>query len=88
MKGPNGGFYFSERELTATISDIVKAVDGESIYTDCVLGLKTCSEKNPCPVHHEYKEIKRKLIHMIEHNTLGDFKVKLDSGEFFLKNQG
>ena len=88
MKGPNGGFYFSERELNASISDIVKAVDGESIYTDCVLGLQACSEKNPCPVHHEYKEIKRKLIHMIEHNTLGDFKVKLDSGEFFLKNQG
>jgi hypothetical protein len=51
------------------------------------MGLKACSEKNPCPVHFEYKEIKKNLIKMIEHNTLADFKEKLESGKFFLKNK-
>ena len=86
-KGPNGGFYMDAKNLETTIADIVRATDGDGIYTDCVLGLKTCSEKNPCPVHHEYKEIKQKLIHLIESNSIGNFKEKLDLGLAFLKNK-
>ena len=86
IKGPNGGFFMEEKDLTSSIADIVKAIDGDGIYTDCVLGLKACSEKSPCPVHFEYKEIKKKLIHMIESSTIVDFNTKLDSGKFFLKN--
>jgi len=86
VKGPNGGFYMDANNLKNSISDIVKAIDGDSIYSDCVLGLKACSEKNPCPVHFEYKEIKKNLIKMIEHSTIGEFNEKLDSGKFFLKN--
>ena len=87
IKGPNGGFYTNETDLKSSIADIVKAMDGDSIYTDCVLGLKACSEKNPCPVHFEYKEIKRNLITLIEKNTLADFNGKLSTGKFFLKNE-
>ena len=86
-KGPKGGFYMDKRDLKSSIADIVKAIDGDSIYTDCVLGLKACSEKNPCPVHFEYKEIKKNLISMIENNTIGNFNEKLDTQKFFLKNK-
>ncbi len=86
VKGPNGGFYMDKTDLKSSISDIIKAIDGDGIYMDCVLGLKACSEKNPCPVHFEYKEIKKNLIKMMENNTIGDFNEKLDSGKFFLKN--
>ncbi|MEP7195716.1 MAG: Rrf2 family transcriptional regulator [Saprospiraceae bacterium] len=87
VKGPNGGFYMDKADLQTSIADIVKAMDGDKLYTDCVLGLKACSEKNPCPVHFEFKEIKRNLIKMIENNTIGEFNAKLDSGKFFLKNK-
>ena len=63
IKGPNGGFYMTERDLKISISDIVKAMDGDKLYSDCVLGLKACSEKNPCPVHFEFKEIKNEKIY-------------------------
>lgn len=86
VKGPNGGFYMNSHDLKNSIANIVKAIDGDNIYSDCVLGLKACSEKNPCPVHYEYKEIKKNLINMIENNTIGDFNEKLDSGKYFLKN--
>ena len=86
VKGPNGGFYMTEKDLQTSISDIVKAIDGDKLYLDCVLGLKACSEKNPCPVHFEYKEIKKNLIKMLDSNTIGNFNEKLDSGLFFLKN--
>lgn len=87
VKGPNGGFYMDQINLKSSIADVVKAIDGEGIYKDCVIGLKLCSEKNPCPVHFEYKEIKKNLITMLEENTIGDFNEKLDTGKFFLKNK-
>ncbi len=87
MKGPNGGFYMEKADLKTSLSDIVKAIDGDKIYNECVLGLKACSQKNPCPVHNEYIEIKKNLISMIEKNTIGNFNDKLNSGNFFLKNK-
>ena len=86
IKGPNGGFYMDQFDLKTSLADIVRALDGNAIYTDCVLGLKTCNEKKPCPVHEQYKDIKKELIKMIEENTIGDFNNKLDSGKFFLVN--
>ena len=82
----NGGFYLDDTLMHVSISDIVKATDGEGIYTDCVLGLKECNAKEPCPMHAEYKALKKGLIHMLETNKIIDFKDKLDSGKFFLKN--
>jgi Rrf2 family protein len=86
VKGPNGGFYMDQFDLQTSLADIVRALDGNSIYSDCVLGLKTCNEKKPCPVHDQYRDIKKNLIKMIEENTIGDFNTKLDSGKFFLVN--
>ncbi|MFN8278973.1 MAG: Rrf2 family transcriptional regulator [Saprospiraceae bacterium] len=86
IKGPNGGFFMTKEDLGQSIADIVKAIDGESIYSDCVLGLKACSEKNPCPLHDDYKEIKRNLLTLIEGNTISEFRDKLNSNRFFLKN--
>ena len=86
IKGPNGGFYMDQFDLKTSLADIVRALDGNAIYSDCVLGLKTCNEKKPCPVHEQYKDIKKNLIRMIEENTIGDFNTKLDSGKFFLVN--
>jgi Rrf2 family protein len=86
IKGPNGGFYMDQFDLKTSLADIVRALDGNSIYSDCVLGLKTCNEKKPCPVHDQYRDIKKNLIKMIEENTIGDFNTKLDSGKFYLVN--
>ena len=85
IKGPNGGFFLENAGLKTSLADIVKAIDGNKIYDECILGLKACSQKNPCPVHDEYKEIKKKLIAMIEKNTIENFNEMIDNGKFFLK---
>lgn len=84
-KGPNGGFYMTETELCTTLLDVIYVIDGEGVSLDCVLGLKKCSEINPCPVHHEYKHIKKQLLQMLD-LSIKDFNEKIDSGHYFLKN--
>jgi len=85
-KGVYGGFEIPQTKLNAiTLIQIVKAVDGNSVFFGCGLGLESCSEHHPCPVHDEFKEIKEKLITMLETTTLKDLASGVISGSSFLK---
>lgn len=85
-KGPNGGFSISKsQEQKVALIDIVKAIDGESTYNGCGLGLKECSEKKPCPIHFHFKEIRENLKNMLANTSINQLIDKLDKGETFLR---
>ena len=85
IKGPNGGFYLDNLGMQTTIADVVRAVDGDSLFTGCGLGLKVCSEKNPCPLHDEFKIIRKKIQLMLESSTVAEFNIELVRGVRYLK---
>ncbi len=86
-KGPNGGFLVNESQQKKSLLDIVFAIDGDKIITSCCLGLKDCSEKNPCPVHEEYKSIRKKLSTMLSTTRVTDFNDELGLRKLFLKDK-
>lgn len=69
-KGPNGGFYISEKSLRQPMSSILKAMGEDKMLKKCVLGLKRCTDLNPCPMHDEYKLIKGRLSEMFDNKTI------------------
>ncbi|GAA4323545.1 Rrf2 family transcriptional regulator [Mucilaginibacter gynuensis] len=85
VKGPNGGFYIGSEELSRPISDIVTAVDGDSLFRGCALGLKQCSEVKPCPLHNEFKDIRNRIHSMLKNTTIGEFNSELMEGLLSLK---
>ena len=70
MRGPNGGFYMTEKSKKLPVRAILEAVGEDYVLRKCVLGLKQCSEINPCPIHSEYKAIRVKLNRLFEKNTI------------------
>ncbi len=79
-KGPTGGFEIEETKLNLIkLSDIVNVLDGNSIYQGCGLGLKECNEKEPCPLHFKFAEIREKLKIMLESTTLMNLINDVDS---------
>lgn len=84
-KGPNGGFYMDATALKRPLSDIVEAVDGNGLFIGCGLGLEYCSETNPCPLHHEFKDIRNKIQHMLQNTIIADFNEDLNLGITSLK---
>ena len=84
-KGPNGGFHLDEKYMKNSLAVIVRHFDGDKIFSGCALGLKRCSEKNPCPLHQQFKEIRNTLKHLLETTTINQLVEKLDSQEVFLK---
>lgn len=85
MKGPNGGFYLDKKGLKCTLADIVREVDGDQLFTGCGLGLKQCSESHPCPIHHEFKSVRKNIQSMLEKAKLGEFTEALEKSLTFLK---
>ncbi len=84
-KGPKGGFYFDEEGLQQSLAAIIKAIDGEQIFTGCAMGLQQCSEKNPCPLHNDFKKIRNQITHLMNHTTIGKFNARLLQGQFSLE---
>lgn len=84
-KGPHGGFYLDADSLKRPISEIVEAIDGDNLFHGCALGLKQCSEINPCPLHNEFKGIRNKITDMMVGTTIGDFNEELINGLLSLK---
>ncbi|MES2418527.1 MAG: Rrf2 family transcriptional regulator [Bacteroidota bacterium] len=87
LKGPNGGFYLDAAALKHSLADIVKVVDGDKIFSGCGLGLKQCSETQPCPIHHEFKKVRNAIQEMLEKAKLGEFINHLDQELTFLKKR-
>ncbi|MBX2887699.1 MAG: Rrf2 family transcriptional regulator [Ferruginibacter sp.] len=85
-KGPNGGFEIDSRKIKSTkMSDIVFAIDGDSIYNGCGLGLSECSNIEPCPVHHKFVKVRDEINKMLTTTSLYDLALGLKSGKTFLK---
>jgi len=85
QKGPAGGFYLDKESMSHTLADVVRVMDGDSIFSGCALGLKQCSESKPCPLHHSFTKIRQDLFHMLESAKLGEFNKQLEKNILFLK---
>lgn len=86
LKGPYGGFYIEEFQLEQPAIDIVNAIDGMSIFRECGLGLKRCSEVHPCPMHDKFKVARESLRDVFEQTTIGQLAQELKEGTSFIKN--
>jgi len=85
-KGPMGGFSMDKDQLEKVkLSFIVRAIDGDSIYSGCGLGLKKCNEKAPCPIHNQFKTIRDDLKKMLETTTVQSLSKELKGGLSYLK---
>ncbi len=85
-KGVGGGFEITETSMKmVTLADIVNAIDGNKIYEGCGLGLPACNEKRPCPIHHQFKEIRNNLKILLKQASLHDMATGIYSGNAYLK---
>ena len=86
VKGAYGGFEIDKNNISnVKLAQIVNAIDGDSIYSRCGLGLETCDENHPCPVHDKFKGVRDELKHMLEDTNLEELALNITSGASFLK---
>lgn len=87
VRGPNGGFYISEKAKKLPVRSILQAMGEDDVLEKCVLGLKLCSEVQPCPMHEQYKSIKQQLIKLFITKTIRDLAADIKDGVVFINNK-
>lgn len=75
----------AEQIDSITLGEIVYAIDGDSIYAGCGLGLAECNADKPCPAHDRFVTIRNDLRSMLENTSLYEMTTGLETGMTYLK---
>jgi Rrf2 family protein len=82
VTGPYGGFYIEkDRMELISMIDIVNAIDGDSIFNGCGLGLKQCNADQPCPMHSKFVGVRAELKSMLKSTSILELAEGLNSGK-------
>lgn len=75
-KGPNGGFGLGKKTSEISLYDIVKIVDGEDFFRNCLIGMQPCAthanNEKPCPVHGRFGPIRFQLLLFYQETSLSE----------------
>ena len=84
VKGPHGGFFIQDPRSLYLI-DIVRAIDGNELFSACVMGLATCSDVKPCPLHQQVKPIRTQLLIEFSKKSVFEMVHEYEQNKYFLK---
>lgn len=87
IPGPNGGFFLTEKARQSPVMQVLKSVGEDEQLAKCILGLKKCSDKMPCPMHATYKLIKQQLIDLFETTSIGELADDIEKQDLFINNR-
>ena len=86
LKGPYGGFFIEDFQLDQPVINIVNAIDGMTVFWECGLGLKQCSNTHPCPMHDKFKVARETLRKVFQETTIRHLAGEMINGKAFLNN--
>jgi Rrf2 family transcriptional regulator, iron-sulfur cluster assembly transcription factor len=69
-RGPHGGVGLARPGTEITLKEIVVAIDGPEVFTECVLGLPGCGNRQPCPLHAQWAVARGRVHDMFAGATL------------------
>jgi Rrf2 family protein len=84
-KGPHGGFGLEKKADDITMLEIIEIIDGNGLFEDCLIGLRSCKEKGhdvvPCPMHKKYRPISNQLYKLFKNTTIGELAKEIEEAE-------
>lgn len=88
MKGPKGGVRLTYSGDEIFLLDIVAAIDGTDILTECALGLPGCGTAKPCPLHEQWADTRDEIKKMLERTSLRELVEKGKEGNLRITAEG
>ena len=79
-RGAGGGFELAGRCRSATLLDILEAIEGETRLNLCLADGPSCSRKSWCPAHSVWREAQRALTDVLRRATVGKLAQEAAAG--------
>lgn len=81
LKGPYGGFCINEMTMETSLLQLVDMTGEPEEFSSCVLRLRKCNAKNPCPMHLQIESLREQWQILLTSTTIGDL-VRKDMPDF------
>jgi Rrf2 family transcriptional regulator, iron-sulfur cluster assembly transcription factor len=75
-KGPAGGFCLNPMTLQTRLIRLVEITGETGQFNSCVISLRQCSSRNPCPLHYKAEGIKKQWLDLFTTTKIGDLLEK------------
>lgn len=85
-RGPKGGVTLARPSSRVTLYDLVCAIDGPAMFTECMLGLPGCGVAEPCPAHEQWTALRAKFTLIAKKTTLAMLASRANSLNVRLAN--
>ena len=80
-RSPKGGVKLARPADSITLLEVVQAIDGSDVFTQCILKLPGCGHTKPCPLHESWSVERVRLRQMFETTTLGSIARQIHNNE-------
>ncbi len=85
VRGRGGGFRMLQSSSKIYVLEVLDAVENVKRLTEeCVLGLDSCSDEVPCPMHTTWKAFRDLMLSRLEKMTVADLAVELERKRRYL----
>jgi len=88
-KGPHGGFGLGRKISEISLYDIVRIVDGDDFFRNCLIGMQPCAthenNEKPCPVHGRFGPIRAQLLLFYQETSIEEILGDMTGFEDLIK---
>lgn len=72
QRGPAGGFIMTPQTLQTSLFTIATITKETAHLDSCVLRLKKCNARNPCPLHYKALAVRNQWLDMLNQTSIRD----------------
>ncbi len=72
FKGVRGGYELARPARAIAVSEVLAAGRGADQIGRCVVGLEMCDDRDPCPLHPQWKDLRKQIEARFRATTLTD----------------
>jgi len=77
-RGKNGGVSFARDPDEVSLADVVRVIEGDGYFRECVFELFPCGGREDCPLHDLWDPLRDEIARFLEDTTIKDVAEKLD----------
>ncbi|MCD6136452.1 Rrf2 family transcriptional regulator [Candidatus Bipolaricaulota bacterium] len=76
-RGKNGGISFARSPSRVSLADVVRTIEGEGYFRECVFELFPCDGRPGCPLHDLWDPLRDRIRDFLEDTTIKSVADKL-----------